>query len=205
MELLTRMSPRARVNLSRAALACGFALATLLTGCAHTRKWQPEVSPETMDDMTFQAYMANVPVVTVDEACRAMLILADGEDKTRSWEERREVMLQRGLLRPAWGLHPNHMIDRGSLAYMVCKICRITGGLNRIALGSWGLGDRRYAHRELVYRKMMPEGSDYQPVTGGEMVSLLGKADALMEEKGLYETEQIDIGEEPDLGKAAGT
>ncbi len=183
-------------DLTRAALV-GVLSFGVIGGCARPRKTAPAVDPAGLDDMGFQAYLADIPLVTVDEACRAMLILADGEDKTKTWSKRREVLLSRGLIRSAWGLQPNNLVDRGTVAFMICRICEIRGGVNCLVLGSVGLGDRRYAHRELVHRGLMPRSTEWQSITGGQMVSLLGKADELMEEKELYGTETFDLGAEP--------
>jgi hypothetical protein len=175
----------------------GLVLILLTGGCGRPRKTQPPVDPATLDDAAFQAYLADVPVVTVDEACRAMLVLADGHDATKDWSQRSQELLRRGWIRSAWGLRPDYMVDRGTVAYMICKICKIHGGVDRLILGSWGLGDRRYAYRELVYRDLMPPGTEYEVVTGGQMVGLMGKADSLMEKKHLYQTEKFDLGEKP--------
>ena len=59
--------------------------------------------------------------------------------------------------------------------------------------GGMGIGDRRYAVRELVYRRMLSEGADYRYLSGAEMVSLMAKADAYMAERGLYQEESVDI------------
>ncbi len=190
-----------RGTLAGGAVVGLLSLGVILGGCGRPRKTAPDVDPGTLDDMAFQAYLADVPVVTVDEACRAMLILADGEDKTQSWTARRDELVRRGLIRSAWGLRPDHVADRGTVAYMVCEICRIGGGVNRLLLGSWGLGDRRYAYRELVHIGLMPAGTEWQYVTGGQMVALLGKADALMEKKGLYESEAFELEAEPEVGQ----
>ena len=42
------------------------------------RKTEPSVNAATLSDDAFQAYLATLDVVTVDETFRAMLILADG-------------------------------------------------------------------------------------------------------------------------------
>lgn len=174
------------------------ALAVVLAcGCAHPRKTPVAVDAATLDDMGFQAYLADAPVVTVDEACRAILILADGHDKTRSWEARQALLVQRGLIRQTWALQPENIADRGTIAYMICRICRIKGGVNHLLLGTVGLGDRRYAYRELVYRGMMDSGTEWGFLTGGQMVALLSKADQYMETQGLYGTDTFEIGQEP--------
>lgn len=170
-----------------------------VVGCAHPRKTVLETDPSTLDDVTFQAYIADLPVLTVDEACRAVLILYDGQDPSKNWQQRRERALERGLIRKTWRLSPEDVVDRGTVAYMICRTCRIRGGINAMVFGAVGIGDRRYAHRELVYLGLLSQGSVRQAMTGAQMVSLLGKADELMEKKRLYETETLDIGKEEDL------
>jgi hypothetical protein len=147
-----------------------------------------------LDDDTFLASLADQALVTVDQSYRAMLILADGEDPFGSFEARRASLEGRDIARAAWGLKPNCNIDKGSVAFMVCRILQIKGGLNRILFGSWGLGDRRYAYRELVYRNLIRvPGVDYQPITGGELVALLGVADEYMSDTGVYEQEPVEL------------
>ncbi|MCK6484732.1 MAG: hypothetical protein HUU22_15365 [Phycisphaerae bacterium] len=181
---------------------CGWWLPAVIlafvAGCAAPRKTAPPVDPATLSDDGFLHYLAEVPLVTTDEAYRAMLILADGEDTCKSFEERRDKLVQRQIVNPAWDLQPDHVIDRGSVAAMVCKICRLRGGLNRVLFASWGLGDRRYANRELVYRDLLDPGTDYVPIKGGQLVALMTKADALMEERGIYETVPVELGGEAD-------
>ena len=169
-----------------------------LSGCAAPRAVQPEVDPATLSDDGFEAYIAEVPDVTVDEAYRAMLILADGEDGRENFEQREAELQRRGIARAQWNLKPDDVIDTGSVAYMVCQICQIKGGVSARLFGSWGLGDRRYAVRELVYREMMEEGVDYQFMTGSGLYTLLHKADDLMEKKGLYESAGVDLTDEGD-------
>jgi len=169
-----------------------------LGGCAGPRPTPPSTDATRLSDTAFQAYLATIPLVTVDEAYRAMLILADGEDGSRSFEERRQKLESRGIARAAWKLEPQHVVDAGSVAYMVCRICQIRGGLNCHLFGAIGLGDRRYALREVIYRDMLEDTVDYQYMTGSALVALMAKADALMAEKGLYETEKIQLSDEQD-------
>lgn len=169
-----------------------------LVGCAGPRPTTPPANAAELSDEGFQAYLAEVALVTVDEAYRAMLILADGEDGRQTFEERKAELESRGIARAEWNLQPDNVIDVGSVAFMVCRICRIEGGLNRLLFGSWGPGDRRYALRELTYREMIAERVEYQYLTGSDLYSLLQKADRLMEKKGLYESQGIDLTDEGD-------
>lgn len=177
---------------------CAALLLLATIGCAGPRTIAPSVDAESLSDDGFQAYLAQTDLITVNEAYRAMLILADGEDACRTFDERREKLESRGIAKAEWNLQPENVIDTGSVAYMVCRICQIRGGVCANLFGSWGLGDRRYALRELVYREMIDESVDYQYVTGPCLLALMAHADELMEKKGLYETETIDLTDEAD-------
>ncbi len=183
---------------NRVALLFATFLPCLLIGCAGPRPMTPSIDAQTLDDGTFQAYLAEVELVTVDEAYRAMLILADGEDTSVDFEERRGRLESRGIARSAWGLQSDHVIDAGSAAYMVCRICEIGGGLNLRLFGRAGLGDRRYALRELMYRGMLDDVVDYQYMTGPAFLKLFRNADTLMAEKGMYDTGGVDLSDKTD-------
>ncbi len=180
----------------------GLLLIALLAaaGCGAPRGWQPDVDPNSLADVEFQAYLADAPVVTVAEGFRAMLILADGEDTCKTFEDRRAKLEERGIARPAWKLEPDHMLDKGTLAYMIRQICRIHGGINLNVFGSIGLGERRYALREMIYEDIMAESADFAVVRGGELVSAMSKADAWMQKNRLYEVEPLELPPEPPPG-----
>lgn len=158
----------------------------LAAGCA-VRPPSPQIEPTRLADPEFLNYLADRPLVTVDEAYRAVLILADGQDTCSSFAQRSSKLTSRRIVRPAWGLKPDQAIDKGSVAFMVARLCRIRGGLSSHLLGSWGLGDRRYALRELIFADLLPEdANEYQLITGGELVGLLHRADQYMEQHRLY-------------------
>jgi len=185
------------------ALALAFALLALaLAGCVPPHRDPPSVDPNTLGDVEFQSYLATAPLVTVDEAYRAVLILADGEDTSKSFEERREKLESRGIARPSWHLSPEAIIDRGTLAWMICKICHIYGGVDLLVFGTLGVGDRRYAMRELIYEKIMDEGSAYWYVQGDELVAVLAKADEFMRKTKVYDSTINELPPEPPPGEA---
>lgn len=174
-------------------------LGCLASGCAGPRPTAPTVDSRTLPSHVFQAYLAEVDLITVEEAYRAILILADGEDDPAGTFESRKANLEsRGIARAAWGLQPENVVDAGSVAYMVCQVCKIDGGVNMNLFGRTGLGDRRYALRELIYMGMIDDSVDYQYMTGGAFAALLRKADTLMQEKGLYESQGIDLSDKTD-------
>ncbi len=184
-------------------LAAALAASVLLmSGCVQPHRDPPSVDPSTLGDIEFQSYLATAPLITVDEAFRAILILADGEDTCKTFEERREKLESRGIARPGWKLNPEAIIDRGTLAYMTCKICRIYGGVDMLVFGNLGVGDRRYAMRELIYEKIMDEGSAYWYVRGDEIVAVLAKADEFMRRTKVYESTVNELPPEPEPGQS---
>jgi hypothetical protein len=180
---------------------CALSLVLLagLVGCAGPRKFQPELDHETLDQTRFVHYLATVPVVTVDEAARAMLILADGTETHASYEQRVAELEQRGIVRKAWNLKPDHVLDKGTLGFMLFKICRLPGGVDTLLFGSWGLGDRRYALKEAADAGLLTYGPDYHPVTGGELVAALARADTYMAEHGIYGSPERRVDRPADL------
>jgi len=179
---------------------CGPACALLVLagslGCGETLRVEQAEQGEKVDvDTLLHDHLQKQPMVTAAEAYRAMLILADGEEKYDSFEARRQSLEERGIARPQWGLSRDACIDKGSVAYMVCKILKIRGGVNFAVFGQLGIGDRRYAVRELASMDMMPQTAAYRYITGGELVDLMLKADRYMAEHGAYEEESVDIGQ----------
>jgi hypothetical protein len=166
----------------------------LASGCSQLTRPEQAEQGERVDAGSFlHEQLETDAVVTVSEAYRAMVMLADGEDRYSSFAEREEALLSQGMVRPQWKLERDNAIDRGSVAYMVCQIIKIRGGVNREVFGRLGLGDRRYAVRELVYRDLMEPGADYRFIRGGELVDLIAKADQYMAEHGQYSQEPVRL------------
>lgn len=158
-----------------------------LGGCAYSRQYEPSVDPNTLSDVQFVHYLVTVPVVTVEEGCRAVMIAADGEDSFSDHGERYAAMEQRGLVRAAWKLEGQQVLDTGTLAFMLSKVCSLPPSVNSVLLGSWGLGDRRYALKQAVRYNLIRYAPPYKSVTGGEMVAALASADEYMARHGVYE------------------
>jgi len=165
-----------------------------LCGCSQTLRSDQANRGEQCDvDVFLHEHLQKQPMVTTAEAYRAMLILADGDDTQDSFEARQQTLEQRGIARRSWGLSRDACIDKGSVAFMVCKILQVRGGVNLALLGELGIGDRRYAVRELAYMDLMPQAASYRYITGGELVDLMLKADRYMAEHNMYEEESVDI------------
>lgn len=173
-------------------------------GCSRTLRVEQADRGEEVDVDTFwHEHLQAQPMVTVAEAYRALLLLADEAERYADFEARRAALEARGIVRPAWGLQREACIDRGSVACMVCRILQVRGGLNLRLFGELGIGDRRYAVRELVYLDLMPPGASYRYMTGSELVDLMAEADRYMAEHGMYEEQPIDVVQTIESGATA--
>jgi hypothetical protein len=161
---------------------------------AQTQPAEP-LNGELVDEMDFFDTMLKKHRCTIGEAVRGVCLLVNGSDPGKTFDERYEFLLQRQIVRPAWNLKSDDWIDRGTLAYMLIKAGGIKGGVNLRLLGSLGLGDRRYAYRELIYLNLMETGCDYQYLTGPELITVTGNVDRFIQDRGNY-----SAGRETQLG-----
>ena len=132
------------------AIALGISLAWLwgAAGCTQQRRFEPSIAPEQLSDIQFLHYLETVPLTTFGEGCRAMLIAADGSDAYDDHATRYAELRRRGMVRDAWALSPDDVLDMGTLCFMTQRVCRLKPSVSSTLLGSWGLGDRRYAVRQ---------------------------------------------------------
>jgi len=165
-----------------AVVPCIVVLLITLHGCTQPiRSWSPDVDHEELDATAFLHYLSTVPVATVDEALRAVLLVADGEDRFSGYEDRLGELTRRKAIRPEWIDDRSQLLDRGTLAYMLRRVCRIRPSTNEVLLGSWGLGDRRYAVRTCVDAGILHYGAAHEAVCGGELLAAISCADEYLE------------------------
>jgi len=190
------------LKITRVIWAAGLLAAWSGLGCTETlRVEQAEAGQKVPADAFLHEHLQTQPMVTVAEAYRAMLMLAEGDDNCTDFEARRQTLESRGIARAEWNLRSEASIDRGSVAYMVCQIINVRGGINYNLFGRLtGVGDRRYAVRELAYLQIMTPAAPYRYITGGELVDVLAKADRYMAEHGMYPQESANIKEMLDTG-----
>lgn len=170
----------------------------LTIGCAQvSRPEQVQAGEQANPDTFLHEHLQQQSFATVGEAYRAMVMLAEGEDKFDSFAAREEYLVAKDVAREEWKLERENAIDRGSVAYMVLQILKVRGGVNMNVYGRLlGVADRRYAVRELVYMGIMQDGPPYRFMSGSELVDVIGNADAYMAKEGLYEEQRTDVVEE---------
>jgi hypothetical protein len=111
------------------------------------------------------------------DACRALLSLVKEEHSDEDFPAVRKELESRGIVDAGWELAEATPVDRGTLAYMLCKALGIKGGLTASVFGM----TRRYALRECVYLGIMPGGTVAQYVSGRELIDILGSVEIYRE------------------------
>ncbi len=175
---------------------CGL-LGLCAAGCSHVNRAEQVDRAEQLGiDEFLHEHLPRQPMVTAGEAYRALLLLADGEEKCASFQERAAELERRHWVRREWNLSREQPIDSGAVAYIVLAIIHGQRGVNSLMLGSLGLGERRYALRDLVYLGLIDDKPAYRWMTGGELLDLMGKADDYMARHKLYPAEPVNLRQE---------
>jgi hypothetical protein len=177
VEFLTLV--RARDMLTLAMLS---ALIAAAAGCtAPVRRFQPAIDPDTLDETRFLHYLPGVPVATLDEGCRAVLLLAE-DAPPDTFAARRDALVAAGALPAEIGPDAgNRILTHGTLARMLRTQCRLPRGFNEHVLVPWGVGRERYALRACVAEGLLPPAGVHEPVTGGQLLAAFSHAEAYLE------------------------
>jgi hypothetical protein len=141
------------------------------------RTFEPAQDPGALDDVSFLHYLATVPVVTVDEGMRAVLLLEGEGARWPTFNERSKELHRIGAVKAAWHLQQEQILNKGTLAYMLRTICKLRRSFNERLAAATGIGDRRYALATCIHAGLLPYGLAHEPVTGGELLSALTAAE----------------------------
>ncbi len=117
---------------------------------------------------------------TYADAYRMINILAKGHDTPdESFDDFKNELLNLEIIPQKWSdFKADEFINRGQLAYMLVKALGIKGGLTTRIFGP----TPRYAFRECVMRKLIASGFPNELVSGGELISVLSRAERFQEE-----------------------
>jgi hypothetical protein len=113
---------------------------------------------------------------TVEDAYRQFLSLAanqkrvdlSGEMDDLSFEQVKAHLEALCIIDPDWCYGPKTCLRRDVLAYMSCSYLGCRPGL---LTGMFGM-TRRYAHREMLYQRIIPPGAPATLVSGSELLSV---------------------------------
>ena len=150
----------------------------LLGGCAApVRTVRPTVDPRSLGETGFIHYLAATSVVTVDEGARAVLSLVGDEAARGDADRRWQALVDRGAANPRWGVAPDTVLDRGTFAFMLCRVLNVPLGLNDSLAAATRFAERRAAARTAEFQQLMEYGPAHDPITGQEVVSTLASAE----------------------------
>ncbi len=159
-------------------MVAGLCISALASGCAAPKRvYKPGQDPSGLNDLAFVHYLAQVPVVTVDEGTRAVLMITGPTGRWPTYQQRVAELKRLGAIKDAWRLEPDQILTKGTLAYTIRTICELPGSLNESLSAVTGLGERRYALQTCVAERVLPFGRPGDPVTGGEILSAVTEAE----------------------------
>lgn len=151
------------------------ALVILGAGCARTIIQNTEETDYDPNDLTAELdFWHDLPgrsAVSNNEGFHGIILFFDGEDATRSYDARLQLLKDKGWLGESFDEPANMAMQRGTLSAALCKAMDIKGGvMMRLTHGS-----PRYAYKELVFLGIMPDGSDQMVVDGLDYVGVVSR------------------------------
>jgi hypothetical protein len=134
----------------------------------------PELSKGGPDaQVEFWHALPDRKAVSHDEAFHALLLFADGDDRSADYAGRVETLKQRKMLPAGFSGAAGEPARRGTVAVALSQILAIRGGLTMHMFGA----SPRYAVRELQYAGLFPPSSPQQTFSGAEFLGIIGRAE----------------------------
>jgi hypothetical protein len=137
-------------------------------------------------------YIGDQAILTAESAYRATYCLKHGSAFDGDFAALTAALVSEGVADGNWGFSADTYLDRASAAVLICRAAEIRGGL------LWPLtGLGRYAWRELQYRRIAGAGSELAPISGGEFLGLLAKAEEYRVRAGRALQTRTELGPQP--------
>ncbi|MGR3304234.1 MAG: hypothetical protein ACUZ8I_17285, partial [Candidatus Scalindua sp.] len=133
-------------------------------------------------------------VATYEDGCRAISHFVDVPAGTMTFEEVVAELKEKGIIGKRWKYKADKTLTRGIMAYMICKVLKIKGGLamrvidttkrfanlicnklkikNGLAVPDIGM-TKRYAYLECQYMGIVPIGHKKTYLTGHDLLALM--------------------------------
>jgi hypothetical protein len=151
------------------------ALLLALAGC-QTPHLAPSGPVPQQGSAELVRFIGDQAFITAEPGYRAIYALAKGAAFSGDFAALMDQMRADRLIGRDWNYAPDRCLDRATVAFMICRACKIESGVN------WRLtGLGRYAWRELQFLGIAGGGSEYPLVSGGEFVGLLSRAEEYRE------------------------
>jgi len=123
---------------------------------------------------------------TVGDLLDTLLIYKGISPGSMTYEEKAEKLRQMGIIPARTAIDPKNHLHKGFAALLYYRAINVKGGL---WLRLSGTGSRNCL-RELVFQNIMPDSSEWDMMTGPELMALMGKAKAYEKKRsGIIEPE----------------
>ncbi len=146
-------------------------------------------------------------VATYEDGCRAISCFTDVDEKNLAFDELVSALKEKGIIGKRWKHKAEKPLTRGEIAYMECKVLKISGGLTMRTIDttkrfagfvckklkindSLTVPDvgmyKRYAYKESQHMGIIPAGHKRKYVTGHDLLASLYRIEQYIkaEEKG---------------------
>ncbi len=133
------------------------------------------LAPASADPAFFRTLL-DKKKATVSDAARVMVILHTKNRNPATFQQDLQTLRQAGIVPKRWKWTADKPVTCGEVAYMLCKVLGIKGGLTMRVTGI----TQRYAFRECSFRKLIPPTHQSKHLTGEELVAITAKAERYM-------------------------
>ncbi len=131
-------------------------------------------------------------VATYEDGCRAISCFTDVDEKNLTFDELVSALKEKGIIGKRWKHKAEKPLTRGEIAYMECKVLKVSGGLTMRVIDttkrfagfvckklkindSLSVPDigmyKRYAYKESQYMGTIPAGHNKKYVTGHDLLA----------------------------------
>ncbi|MCE9618813.1 MAG: hypothetical protein K8R92_02765 [Planctomycetes bacterium] len=131
--------------------------------------------PGSQQEIEFLDVLEDMPAVTNNDALHSFLILQDGTDASKDYQDRVAEGIRRKWLSESFKGQANQAANVGWLAGAGCRIMKVRGGLTMMIFGPID----RYAVKELIYMEILPLRTDNQSLSGLEFIDYVNRLERI--------------------------
>ena len=133
--------------------------------------------PDDSEPAPYTLELSRQGTATVADGYRVFVMLAQQHGQIDSdvaavdmeFGQLQQTMIAAGWISRSWCFHSSAGLERDVLAYMAASYLDVRPGLLTSLLGM----TRRYAYREMQFRRFMKSGQPHQIVSGAELLSVM--------------------------------
>ncbi len=118
-------------------------------------------------------------IATYEDGCRAISCFVNLPAETMTFEQLVTELKGKGIIGKRWKYKAEKPLTRGTVAYMMCKILNIKGGLTMRLLGT----TRRYAYLECQQMGILPIGHSKIYLSGHDLLALVYRMEQYIKAK----------------------